>query len=146
MQLNDAQKNYPIYEKEMLAIVRALKKWQSDLLRSQFIVYTDHWTLENFETQKDLSCWQACWMEHLSQFDMSIHYICGEDNTVADALSRLPADACEIVGKDVDVADSSLRWDSWLKMQTSCNAILTISADKSFLNDVHEGYKHDEFC
>jgi hypothetical protein len=146
MQLNDAQKNYPVHEKEMLAIVRALKKWRSDLLGSQFIVYTDHRTLENFETQKDLSCRQARWMEHLSQFDMSIHYIRGEDNTMADALSRLPADTCEVVDEDVDVADSPSRWDSWLKKGTSCNAILTISADESFLNDVREGYKHDAFC
>jgi hypothetical protein len=42
MQLKDAQKNYPVHEKEMLAIVRALKKWHSDLLGSEFIVYTDH--------------------------------------------------------------------------------------------------------
>jgi YD repeat-containing protein len=55
MQLRDAQKNYPVHEKEMLVIVRAVKKWQSDLLGSQFIVYTDHRTLENFDTQKDLS-------------------------------------------------------------------------------------------
>lgn len=47
MQLKDAQKNYPVHEKEMLAIVRTLKKWRSDLLGMQFIVYTD--------TQKDLS-------------------------------------------------------------------------------------------
>jgi hypothetical protein len=50
MQLKDAQKNYPVHEKEMLVIVCALKKWHSDLLSSQFIVYTDHQTLENFET------------------------------------------------------------------------------------------------
>jgi hypothetical protein len=55
MQLKDAQKNYPVHEKEMLAIVRALKKWHSDLLGSEFIVYTDHRTLENFDSQKDLS-------------------------------------------------------------------------------------------
>jgi hypothetical protein len=45
-------------------------------------------------------------MEHLSEFDMSIHYICGEDNTVADALSRLPPDDSEIATEDIDVADS----------------------------------------
>jgi hypothetical protein len=42
MQLKGAQKNYPVHEKEMLAMVCALKKWHSDLLGSQFIVYTDH--------------------------------------------------------------------------------------------------------
>jgi hypothetical protein len=66
MQLKDTQQNYPVHEKEMLVIVCALKKWRSDLLGSQFYMYTDHQTLENFDTQKDLSCQQAHWMEHLS--------------------------------------------------------------------------------
>jgi YD repeat-containing protein len=55
MQLRDAQGNYPVHKKEMLAIVHAVKKWRSDLLGSQFVMYTDHCTLENFDTQKDLS-------------------------------------------------------------------------------------------
>ena len=55
MQLGTAEKNYPIHEKELLMIVRALKKWWSDLLGSEFVVYTDHRTLENFNTQWDLS-------------------------------------------------------------------------------------------
>ena len=50
-----AEQNYPIHEKELLAIICALKKWRSDLLGSEFIVYTDHRTLENFDTQCDLS-------------------------------------------------------------------------------------------
>ena len=28
-QLNDAEKNYPTHEKELLAIIKALKKWRS---------------------------------------------------------------------------------------------------------------------
>ena len=34
MQLNGAEKNYPIHEKELLTIIRALKKWRTDLLGS----------------------------------------------------------------------------------------------------------------
>jgi len=146
MQLKDAQKNYPVHKKEMLTIVWALKKWWLDHLGSQFIVYTDHQTLENFDTQKDLSHWQAWWIEHLSQFDMMIHYIHREDNTVADALSHLPADMLDEETEDVDVVDPPVCWNCWLDWQVSCNAILTISANKSFLRDVWEGYKHDEFC
>jgi hypothetical protein len=59
VQLNEAQKRYPVHEKELLAIVRALKKWKADLLGERIWVYTDHKTLENFETQKELSCRQA---------------------------------------------------------------------------------------
>jgi hypothetical protein len=106
----------------------------------------DHRTLKNFNTQKDLSQRQARWMEYLSQFDMTIHYIRGEDNTVADALSHLPVDTPDVHSDDVYVGDSPLRWECWLGQQNSCSAILTISADEFFLRDVREGYKHDEFC
>jgi hypothetical protein len=87
MQLKGAELNYPVHEKEMLAIIRALKKWRSDLLGVPILVYTDHRTLENFNTQKDLSCRQLRWQEYLSQYEMTVVYIRGEDNTVADALS-----------------------------------------------------------
>jgi hypothetical protein len=87
MQLKDAENNYPIHKKEFLVIVHALKKWRSDLLRSPIYVYTDHKTLENFDTQKDLSQRQLCWQEFLSQYEISMVYIPGPDNNVADALS-----------------------------------------------------------
>ena len=56
LQLNTSKQNYPVYEKELLAIVHTLKKWCLDLLGSQITVYTDHRTLENFSMQKDISC------------------------------------------------------------------------------------------
>ena len=87
MQLNSAEQNYPIHKKELLAIIRALKKWHSDLLGSEFIVYTDHRTLENFDTQRDLSRRQLRWQEFMLQYEMAITYIHREDNCVADALS-----------------------------------------------------------
>jgi hypothetical protein len=77
-------------------------------------------------------------MEHLFQFDMSIHYIHGEDNTVADALSRLPPDHSEILTKDVDVTDAPLQWECWQGQANLCNTILSISADKSFLQTIRK--------
>jgi hypothetical protein len=55
MQLMVAEKNYPIHEKELLAVVRVLKKRCSNLMGTEFVVYTDHRTLENLDMQKDLS-------------------------------------------------------------------------------------------
>jgi RNase H-like domain found in reverse transcriptase len=49
-----AELNYPVYEKELLAIIRALKKWRTDLVGSTFLAFTDYKTLENFNTQKEL--------------------------------------------------------------------------------------------
>lgn len=87
-QLWTAELNYPIHEKELLAIVRSLKKWQLDLLGVHIDVYTDHCTLQNFHTQRDLSRQQARWVEYMLQYDITIHYIKGEDNVAADALSQ----------------------------------------------------------
>jgi RNase H-like domain found in reverse transcriptase len=91
VQLKHAEKNYPVHKKELLAIIRALKKWRADLLGTYFFMYTDHKTLENFDVQKDLSRRQLCWQEFLSQYNMTIKYIPGQDNTVVDALSHLPS-------------------------------------------------------
>ena len=85
-----AELNYPVHEKELLAIIRALAKWRTDLLGYRFEIWTDHKTLLHFDNQRNLSRRQAQWMEFLSQYDTSINYIPGEENCVADALSRLP--------------------------------------------------------
>ena len=90
MQLNSAEQNYPIHKKELLSIICALMNWHLDLLGSEFMVYTDHRTLKSFNTQYDLSKQQLWWQEFISQYEMSINYIHGEDNMVADALSQLP--------------------------------------------------------
>jgi hypothetical protein len=88
MTFKGAELNYPVHEKELLAIICALKKWRSDLLGVPFIVYTDHRTLENFDKQKHLSRRQARWMEFLSQYEMRINYIPGKSNSCTDAHSR----------------------------------------------------------
>ncbi len=49
--LKGAELNYPVHEKELLAIICALRKWKVDLIGSPFFVYTDHKTLLNFHTQ-----------------------------------------------------------------------------------------------
>ena len=88
-----AKLNYPVHEKELLVIVHALAKWHTDLLSHTFEVWTDHWSLEHFGTQHNLSHQQAHWMEFMSQYDATIHYLPGAQNSVADALSQLPDSA-----------------------------------------------------
>jgi hypothetical protein len=53
-QMNGAERNYPVHEQEMLAIMHALKKWQVDLLGTHIHIRTDHKTLQNFDFQHDL--------------------------------------------------------------------------------------------
>jgi hypothetical protein len=48
--LNAAEKNYPTHDKEMLAIVDCLKKWEPQLSRLRFEVLTDHAPLTHWKT------------------------------------------------------------------------------------------------
>jgi RNase H-like domain found in reverse transcriptase/Reverse transcriptase (RNA-dependent DNA polymerase)/Integrase zinc binding domain len=127
-----AELNYPVHEKELLAIIRALGKWRTDLLGYRFEIWTDHKTLIHFENQKDLSRRQARWMEFLAQYDASINYIPGENNCVADALSRLP----ESTPQNVASLFSSSR---------NGTTSSTINLDINLLNAIKTGYPSDPF-
>ncbi|GAA5972542.1 hypothetical protein JCM11641_001892 [Rhodosporidiobolus odoratus] len=83
-----AEKNYPTHEQELLAIVAALRAWRVDLLGVPFTVLTNHDTLKHFRTQQTLSKRQARWTGVLADYDYSLEYVPGPQNTVADALSR----------------------------------------------------------
>ena len=126
VQLSQAEKNYPTHEKEMLAIVRALKRFRADLLGTHFTVYTDHRTLECFQGQRDMSRRQARWQELLAEYDFKVVYVKGDENTVADALSRMPEEG-EETSKTVA-------------------AVLTVSSDPKISETIRSGYKNDPFC
>jgi hypothetical protein len=86
--LNDAEQNYQMTEKEMLAVVHALRVWRCYLEGAQFTVYTDHVSNIYFQTQPKLSRRQARWSEFLQRFGaFEWKYRKGTKN-VADALSR----------------------------------------------------------
>ena len=55
--LSPVKRNYEIYDKEMLAIVRALEEWRHFLegTEHQFEIWTDHKNLEYFMTAKKLN-------------------------------------------------------------------------------------------
>ncbi len=57
--LNDAALNYQTTEKEMLAVVHALRVWRCYLEGAEFTVYTDHVSNTYFQTQPNLSRRQA---------------------------------------------------------------------------------------
>lgn len=85
---SDAQRNYRVFECEMLAILEALLKWEDKLIGYKINVVTDHEALTFFQTQRKLSSRQMRWMEYLARFDIEITYIKGVTNKVADVLSR----------------------------------------------------------
>ncbi|KAL7284480.1 hypothetical protein ACG7TL_001771 [Trametes sanguinea] len=89
---NPAQQHYPVHEQELLAIVESLKRFRPLLYGASFRICTDHKALEYLMSQKHLSPRQHRWMDVLNEFRFTIHYIPGETNTLADALSRIYSD------------------------------------------------------
>jgi hypothetical protein len=90
--LHGAELNYPVYDKELMAIVEAFKEWKVYLIgaRHPITVYSDHRNLTYFTTTQELSGRQARWSQFLSEFDFRIEYRKGSQNLRADALSRRP--------------------------------------------------------
>ncbi|KAL4354178.1 hypothetical protein GQ457_06G015620 [Hibiscus cannabinus] len=86
--LNGATLNYPTYDKEMYALIRALETWQHYLLPKEFIIHTDHEALKHIKSQHKLNKRHAKWVEFLESFPYMIKYKKGKENIVADALSR----------------------------------------------------------
>jgi hypothetical protein len=87
--MNDAELNYPIHDKEMLAIIIGFAHWRAYLIGTPecIQVVSDHKALEYFMTTKALTARQARWAETLSQFHFQIRYKPGARNH-ADALTR----------------------------------------------------------
>ena len=82
--------NYNIYNKELLAIVIALKEWRAFLqgIIDLFVVKTDYKNLTGFLTIKELNCKQVKWAKILVEYHFEIKYIKGIDNVRVNALNR----------------------------------------------------------
>ena len=81
-----------IYEKEMLAILHALKKWQPYLMGRQFKVKLDHDSLEYFLEQILCLEEKKKWVTNMLGYDFDIICKKGKKKFVADALSRKDED------------------------------------------------------
>ncbi|KAF7771012.1 hypothetical protein Agabi119p4_6986 [Agaricus bisporus var. burnettii] len=89
--LSEAKQNYEIYDKELLAIIKALKLWRHYLLdaKKQFEIWTDHENLKYFREPQKLNARQARWYLMLQEYDFLLRHIPGKTNTKADILSRI---------------------------------------------------------
>lgn len=87
---NDAEKNYPVHDKEQLAVVRALKHWRHHLMGKRFTLITDSTCVKALPTQPAITWRQAAWGDLVADYTFDILHRAGAANVVPDALSRLP--------------------------------------------------------
>lgn len=86
--MTPAERNYPVHEQELLAILNALKAWRHYLGGRPFTVLTDHQSLQYVETSAMATPRQVRWAAWLAEFDFKVRYAPGRANVAADALSR----------------------------------------------------------
>lgn len=72
----------------MIALVKAIQKWQPYLLGRSLIVYIDHQSLRYLLEQKILTPTQIRRLSKIMGYDLFIKYKKGSENTIAINLSR----------------------------------------------------------
>ena len=94
--LNSAEQNYTTTEREALALIEGVKKFQPYLHNRKFTVYTDHSSLRWLMNIKDATGRLARWSLLLQQHDFDIVHRPGKIHGNADSLSGRPFDTCDL--------------------------------------------------
>jgi cleavage and polyadenylation specificity factor subunit 1 len=89
--LSPAQQKYSTYDRELLAIYEAVRYFRHMLETRHFTILMDHKPLTFAFHQKRDKCSprQFNHLDFISQFTTDIRHISGQDNIVANALSRV---------------------------------------------------------
>ena len=88
--LTPPERNYDIYDLELLAIVKSLQHWHPLLAGSphKIKVFSDHMNLQYWRDPQKISRRVAREVLELADYDIKIHHLKGSANGQADALSR----------------------------------------------------------
>ena len=130
-QLKPHEKNYPMHDLELAAIVFALKIWRHYLYGEKCFIYTDHKSLKYLPSQRELNLRQRRWMELIKDYDYVIDYHLGKANVVADALSRKTVQTLRALNAHLSLSDDG-------------TVVAKLIARPNLLNRVLEAQKKDE--
>ena len=86
------ERNYDIYNRELLAMMKALYHWRPYLAwtKEPFMILTDHANLTYWKAPRKLDRRHARWHADLEEYDFEMVHIPGSTNGPANALSRPP--------------------------------------------------------
>jgi len=88
-QLTKPEHNYSTIEREVLAVVGAIREFYPYLYGFQFKLVTDHNPLTSLRNIKDVGGRLTRWMLYLQQFEFTWEHRAGKNHSNADTLSRI---------------------------------------------------------
>ena len=113
--LSPAERKYSTFDRELLAIYRALKHFRYFVEGRTFSIFTDHKPLTySLHTKSDkYSPRQLRHLDFISQFTSDIRHIQGNQNPVADALSRVEIHSIDSQPQVIDLDKLAHSQDNW---------------------------------
>jgi hypothetical protein len=130
----ETERNYEIYDRELLAIVKALESWRHYLQGSRHptTILSDHKNLTYYRNAQKLNRRQARWSLFLSEFDLKLIHTPGTKMVQSDALSRRED---LIPDEDTDNEDITMLSEK-LFMRVVDTELHTLIAEKTMKDDL----------
>uniref|UniRef100_A0A0G4HZ16 Reverse transcriptase domain-containing protein n=1 Tax=Chromera velia CCMP2878 TaxID=1169474 RepID=A0A0G4HZ16_9ALVE len=126
------EKNYPIREKELLAVIFLLKHW-CPFVSETMTMWTDHESLKTLDLTASYAEARGRvrrWMSFLQELGLKLKYLPGAKNILTDTLSRHPPS---------EKAHAAMGCEICLQTNSS------LLPDEEFLQKVRDGYREDKF-
>ncbi len=108
--------NYHIYDKKLLTIIWCFEHWWLKLEDTELFIqmFTDHQTLKIFMKNKQLTRWQANYLNILSKFNFQIIFRSGKTNIKVNALTRMSMIDSSESAKDIDDRFQTILTSNWI--------------------------------
>lgn len=137
--LNDHEQKYAPFDKELLAVVWAVKYFRPYIFGKEFDLLTDHQPIKWLHVKhsgKDINPRIQRWLVQLGEYNMKIDYIKGNDNKVADFLSRINTETNEINSLETDLTfnTASNPIPNNIRLDTLC----TVNTENLSVNHIAE--------